>query len=356
VHLAWNADGTYHGVASFDVVPGGRSRCTLHFPPHCRPVQILVGGVPTTPSSRSRVAGDTAQSGTKYQVPLASGKLPQRIEMVFEGKEADWGAGRCRFQSPSLGHLPVRSALWTVSSPPLYRAREPVEALSTKPLRQEMLRLRSMVELIETASDTATTETDTVARWYHLWKNRLHASGKRLKRGLIHTDRGKLSQAAAEELPSIQELETTLAGRFGDSVNKQEAPDKTHLATDPSELWHATLERPGALTRYIVRTGDPSLVIEYARSEPGWFASRLPPALGLILALLLIVAGIRRGIWQALWFRWPHLVGVAAGIGWWLWLWPSMLGWILVAGSLISALRPGWRLRRQPDSSVVRLS
>ncbi|MHB8901019.1 MAG: hypothetical protein ACYC6Y_19905, partial [Thermoguttaceae bacterium] len=53
--------------------------------------------------------------------------------------------------------------------------------------------------------------------------------------------------------------------------------------------------------------------------------------------------------------RWPHLFGALLGLGWWLWLWPSAVGLLVVAVSVWTSLRSGWRRPRSSSSSIARL-
>ena len=72
----------------------------------------------------------------------------------------------------------------------------------------------------------------------------------------------------------------------------------------------------------------------------GWRRGRLLVALlptaGLLLTLALLRSHVPLGEWCA---RWPYLFGVLAGLAWWLWLPPSFLGWVIVAISMIGAVR-----------------
>ena len=79
----------------------------------------------------------------------------------------------------------------------------------------------------------------------------------------------------------------------------------------------------------------------------------------------LAIAGLAAGaVWlerqraaRDLLHRWPHAVGVLAGVIWWAWLWPSWLGLFIAAGSLLVLFRSGWpgRSLRAEGSTVLRV-
>jgi hypothetical protein len=71
----------------------------------------------------------------------------------------------------------------------------------------------------------------------------------------------------------------------------------------------------------------------------------LPGALLIALAGLGQTFDTRRRRAADLPWRWPHALGVAAGLFYWLYLSPSIVGWLIVAASLATALR-GWKSGR----------
>ncbi len=123
IHIAWQADGVCHGVATFDVELGNASDVPLVVPAECRVVQVLVDQLPRTPEPIS---------ADRWLVPLGPVRLPQRIEVVFTGTVSHpTRAGRHRFEAPSLGELPVERTLWTVAGPSMF---EPGSLEGVKPI------------------------------------------------------------------------------------------------------------------------------------------------------------------------------------------------------------------------------
>jgi len=92
--------------------------------------------------------------------------------------------------------------------------------------------------------------------------------------------------------------------------------------------------------------GATSVVLEYrALASDSWWA-RFFAACGLGLLVAACLIGSHSGVLPALLSRWPHVLGVVAGLAWWLWLWPSAFGWLIVLASLFCSLRSGWRWSR----------
>ena len=70
--------------------------------------------------------------------------------------------------------------------------------------------------------------------------------------------------------------------------------------------------------------------------------------------VLLLGLAFHRGLLGELFRRWPHLICVAVGLAWWLWLWPSIFGLLIVAAGMASLLRGGWKPSRKPGSQIIR--
>ena len=125
--LVWQADGHWCGVAALDIEPGGAEQLDLRLPEGCKLVQASVEDMPAAPKR----IGDGV-----WRLALASSDLPQRVGVVFQGvmPERD-RAGQLRFESPTLGDLPVRQTLWTVFLPPSWTAEHPqgAAAVSGRP-------------------------------------------------------------------------------------------------------------------------------------------------------------------------------------------------------------------------------
>jgi hypothetical protein len=117
VTLSRQADGMWCGAATFDLEPAGAEELDLRLPGNGELVQATVEGMPL---GRMRIG-----SGV-WRVRLASSDVRQQIAIIFQGivPETD-AAGRLRFESPTLGKLPVRQTFWTLLLPPTWKIGEP---------------------------------------------------------------------------------------------------------------------------------------------------------------------------------------------------------------------------------------
>jgi membrane protein implicated in regulation of membrane protease activity len=105
----------------------------------------------------------------------------------------------------------------------------------------------------------------------------------------------------------------------------------------------------------VAAEGAATVVLDYqARASDSWWG-RFFAACGLGLLVLACQLGSRCGVLLALFSRWPHVLGVIAGLAWWLWLWPSALGGLVILVSLACSLHSGWKWSK-PRSNARRSS
>jgi hypothetical protein len=117
VTLVRQADETWSGAATFDLDPGGVERLDLRLPNSAELVGATVAGMPLM----ARPIGDGV-----WRIRLASPDAPQRVEVVLRDvRPRTDRAGRLRFESPSLGDLPVQQTFWTLLLPAAWIVGEP---------------------------------------------------------------------------------------------------------------------------------------------------------------------------------------------------------------------------------------
>jgi hypothetical protein len=242
-------------------------------------------------------------------------------------------------------------------------------------LEQDLIRLRSLTAMLKGVDDFSGEEGDQRnswrARWFGRWSAARVAVGRWLVLGggnetSVGPDVGRIgnpSYNAAERRESIEgelsvlEASVAWAAESGDAATRgrgngemgrrsDAATARTSAADNPPALWQFCLERPDRATRCLAADGAASVVLDYqARASDSWWG-RLLAACGLGLLVAACALERRRRASLALLSRWPHVLGVIAGLAWWLWLWPSALGWVVILASLVCSIRSGWKWSR----------
>jgi hypothetical protein len=218
-----------------------------------------------------------------------------------------------------------------------------------------LYRLRSAAALIESASTTTAEDPEETLRWYRRWARRLAAARAALQR--LSAPAGPAKSPQAEEIDAIDAQQSQIAQRLGvTDVYQQLKREGAAVVDDPAALWQQALDSGQPSTRCTVLGRSDSITLSYRRAEPSELPYRLVGASGLAAAIVLVVAGLRRGTLAEYFNRWPQAIGVAAGLAWWLWLQPSVLGWGIVLVSLAASLVSGWKHSPPaPQSSVISL-
>ncbi len=347
VRLAWRSDGTCYGVAAFDIEPGRSSDVSVHLPEQYELVGVSVAGVPAVP--------DLIVPG-QWRVPLGPEQLPQRIEVLFKGTVSrPTRAGRHRFEAPTLGDIPVERTLWTVAGPPPFKPGKPVEASRAFPWEHELARVQDTADRIESASLLTIESPGETRRWYRLWAGRMVAARANLSRELSLAEPTNKARAARSALLAADRKQAQIARRLGTSAVLTQLLTNAPLADDPAELWQRSLDRPLEVTRCTFDGKSDSITLSYHRTESARSQPWLSMSLMIVLVFGLIVFGLRRGTLTEWSKRWPAAIGVAVGLFWWLWLSPSILGWVIVLVSLIAGILPRWKMAPAPppDSSII---
>jgi hypothetical protein len=121
VRVAPEADGSYRGQASFDLVIAGESSCQLRMPEELDLVHITVAGAPVTPLP--------AADG-RWTLPLVVDEPRQRVEVVFVSRAALPRGRHDRIAAPEIAAWPVSHSSWTVYAVP---GAGPVNITSSSP-------------------------------------------------------------------------------------------------------------------------------------------------------------------------------------------------------------------------------
>jgi len=216
--------------------------------------------------------------------------------------------------------------------------------------------LQNVASRIESGSRMLAGQPDETPRWYRAWARRLHAAAGEVRSQLALPPQTDFSRTVRAELQSIDRKQAQVAERLGVAQIRNGLAAGPRITDAADELWSRTLDPAQSACRCVVQGPSDSISLRYHTTAGRRFYSLLTAAIALGAVVLLLVAGMRRGLGSALPCRWPHLLGVAAGLLWWLWLWPSILGWGLALLSLVASVRSVWRPPRDSSSTIVPLT
>jgi len=284
ISAAWLADGSCRAVAVFDLEPGGLAECPLRMPEGCELVQALIDGTPVAP-----------RAGEKgiWRLPLASQRLPQRVEVVFRGRIGDTGGGQHTLQSPSLGDLPVQQTLWNVAEPSSFSAGIPQEGESLAPWKRHWLRLKSIAGVIETAALASSDDPEETSRWYPIWVRRFVAARAAMNRELAPANTDAAARTAQKELAAIDRRQQQVAERLDAVETFKRISDPATAVDGAGDLWPRTLGDATESTRRLFEGRADSIALDYRLPEGDPLLPRLAAALALMV-LGSLLAALRR--------------------------------------------------------------
>jgi hypothetical protein len=293
-----------------------------------------------------------------WKVPLGPAGYPRCLDVLMTGRiPGPDGDGRWTLEAPRIEGLKVQRTLWTISAPANYRIEPPEGLAAATPLEQTRLRLEQVRQMIVRTAEITSDEKGQADHWYRLWAKRFLTLRGVLETQWQQAGRGDSALESWAPLVSTDKLPPPVVALL-------ESPQAAELnaAVNPWSDWTeatwlgAWQTRPAPL-RCVTKDGSSALAVSMLPSAAAGRRWRdwLPPTVLAVLVILAVLA-VQSGLAAAAFSRWPHLAGVGVGLAWWLWLWPSALGWVIVAVSLLASLRPGWRRRRSSGSVIVPLS
>ncbi len=358
VNIVWRADGTCSGTATFDLIPDGRLWCPLWLPRQYQLIETRLDhavGVPV-------VDGESSSAGREYRIQLASRTLPQRIEVVFRGRlRTDQWRERQPWDAPRLGDLPVEKTLWRVCGPRQFPPSRP--ATAAQRLQHELIRLENVAAIIEQGIALPNRKADELRDWYHPWAHRCGDVQHEVLRATAAVNQLDPARTARDLLKRFDDRQREIAKELQaeDILNRRR--EEIPAAIDTGALWETTLASAGPI----------ALLLEDRRQSPGsgpkskgnlsfyprrtsdvW--TRFYAVLAIVVTIGLVQQGAPGGLLPMFARRWPHLLGVVAGLLCWFFLNPSLLGLIIVAVCLIASVRSGWQDQSRSDSAIVPLS
>jgi hypothetical protein len=332
VYLDWSLKGKCFGVTTFDLQPAGRTECVLKVPEGYEMVDVRVAGLP----------GSLEELGEgRYLLQLGPSQLSQRIEVVFRGRLAikTTVLKRVKTVTPTIEEFPVSRTLWTVRSPRTIGGGRPRNGEGATTVgKQAAQRLDTIRSMVESANENRSDLTrQRIMEWLLAWDDRFQGVESAWNRTRVASKESAEGQPVAQAVKRYQELKDRLDLAAWDPEGGLE-----RLAVASSaDVWLTVVDGNQVLGDFEGQHAELDLVYPGIR-EGGDFGLRLLVSLGWLL-----VAGVgwnlgQRGVLGEWWVRWPYLFGVFLGLGWWLWLTPSLVGIVITLLSAIAAIIPSW--------------
>ncbi len=241
ISASCQADGSYWGVASFDLEPAGATSCLLELPEGLQVVHALLDGA---------AAQRSAQGENRWNIWLGDNKLPRRLEVIFAGRPTKLPGSISSLSAPRLVDIPVERTLLSVSAPKSFGAGVFPKGSSISELRHELIRNESTTTLTDSAAGLLLEESpDNLLRWYAPWAKRFldcrGALGQLLGAGAFDNS----AVNAAEEIATIEQDHARLARRLGTSNLMSQLASEPAIAADPVRLWSIT-QLPGRILTF----------------------------------------------------------------------------------------------------------
>jgi hypothetical protein len=315
VEALLQSQSSYFACASFLFDPAGLSECLFELPEGARLIHADVDG---------RAVSPTPATGRGYVFHLERARLPVRLAISYAG-QAVADNGQTALAAPQLLGAPVERTLWTVwSAVPELSVAFPDRQFSRE--RQDLLRREALAAVLESpAAVEAEYSQATLAQWRLPWMRRWLEIHLRL------SPPGAVAEEAEESAQSFFQ-------RYG--LESQLLPTRQEIQRADVVRWpHQT-----PATRAVFDGAETSVAVRVSANPAAPTPERLAGALAGLFFACAAAWGFRRAH-EAEWLaRFGPLVLAAAGMAWWVWLTPSLIGLVVVAAGIWLSL--GGPLRR----------
>jgi hypothetical protein len=342
VRFAWTG-GRCSGWTTFDLEPAGLNYCTVAVPPNYRLVHVRAGEV---------AAQVQPISTQRWRIALRPQGMPQRIEVFYQGElTPENSQRRLQAASPVLEDIAVQRTLWTVYAPLALGRGVPQTGGEISPLRQDLVRLRSLCEVMRLPRHV---RVETTARetndWIAAWESRWQAVRSDVDRAQLQ------SLETPDEKTSLTELQAIDDDHEQILDDLDVAPPLPMLSSDQPaalpEFWRFTVARGDLATRTMVQGSHSVLTVNFPQAASASPARWIFGGFLAVAGLALLIA--RRWLPQSDGLlRSGRAIGVLVGIAWALWLWPWWVGWVIVLLFLLPQRRLAWRRTSSESGSAI---
>ena len=361
VRLAWQADGSFWALCSYDLDPAGLDSCPITLPAKCRLVQAFVGGQPvlvspgtsepTSPAlAEDSASGSAANGPSGWLIPLASTTLPQRVELIWTSEGEPLAASGSRtFILPTLGEIPVRQTIWTVAAPAALRIQSGVSGERQTALQHAVVELRNLISALQRAVEAAAHDRDSLERWHRNWRAHWLAAKARAEQAWDQIGTTPESTSLREEIESLEQQQAAIAAHLRLSLETTPPPTEGEPRIDLASMWLAVERSRAARMTWQTASAANALVIDYESLPDVSAWSHLVVAMGFAAAGMALAWCYCRGWLQRGLVKRHAEMGIVIGLAWWWWLTPSALG--LLVAVACAAITPWSRRRRQAISA-----
>ncbi|MEE3219214.1 MAG: hypothetical protein VX257_03075, partial [Planctomycetota bacterium] len=334
VQINWSNGGHYLGSASYDLQPTGLTTVAMRLPDSdCRLIQARVAGVIVAAFSDDR---------GRWRLPLSSGQLPQRIEVVFRGRWTQLSGERRQFWAPVLFHdddeIDVSRTFWTIIAPDRKSSvvSHTANVMQVSRPQQQLERFGQIEDTI--LNFTSEESQEVLSPWYQYWAQHLLAVKRQIEIAYF-IDPASLSQDQAKNIEAkILQVSNRL-------VSQTAADGLSGIERDPfavTQLWQQE-SVSGQQMLYLATDGPCAKVgVTYTDLRRSDIWQRV--MIALLIATASIGLILRKNQVAKFLEASPQVLVFVVGIVLWLWLWPSILGLLLVFVALLSSLRLGLRI------------
>lgn len=344
----------------FVLVPQGLTDCELQLPDGQQLVCVKLDGQP----ARIRLRDEQ-----RWAVSLGAPQLPQILDVVSrDAGPAAQGGRRVELQRPALlasgGPLPVEMSLWSFGQGQITGQPRVDGAAIVDAVDQAGLRLDRLAGIAEAATPVAIgLPIPDGYDWFRAWAESL-TDAQEAARATIATSvrQGAASQvthSGGDPLAPAADRISNWIERGYDVLGWPDlgAPLDSPAGVRGAHHWPPAVEGIGGWIYCVADGSADRMTVELSRADADSGSTRIFGALAIAGLAAASVWLVRQPGARDPFCRWPHAIGVLAGVCWWAWLWPSWLGLFLAAASLLLSFRSGWpgHSLRAEGSTVLRV-
>jgi hypothetical protein len=317
----------------------------LQLPRGCHLIQATVAGVPGLLYP--------LRGANQWQLILGPDRLPQTIRVVYAvpGPDATHLASPSQLMAPVLKGVPVDRTLWTVF-PRGHTAsvRTAPPAVQVSRLSQELTRLQTGLQMMNLPADVLAENTPgELMRWYRGWARNQAAVRHRID--VLQRRSGVTNPRTSDLQKHWEAQQQQWAARLDDIAATGSPATEATRVYEPMDMFATMTVAPVTATHVAATGGAPAVSVRRSDGGRSDVAMRLFASICLAIATTVFCVAQRRGWITDFFFGHPQLAGVLVGLAWWLWLTPSLFGWIIVIVSLIPSVRHFPVVSTEPDTA-----